>query len=59
MPPRGPLDAVPERGRGERARLVDEMLVAIDAVVDVVEPRRERLADALAVEAVAASVGHA
>jgi hypothetical protein len=53
------FDPVSQCRGGERATLVDEVLVARDPVMDVVEPRRHRLADAAPIEAMAAPARHA
>ena len=53
------VDAIAERGGGELAATDDEMLVGIDRVMDVVQQRGDRLADARAVRAVPHAARHA
>ena len=53
LPARRSRHRVSQRRGRERAALVDEVLVARNGVVDVVEQRRQRFADAVPVEAVA------
>ena len=53
LPAWRPGDGVAECGAGQRACLVDEMLVARDTVMHIVEPGGQRLADAVAIEAMA------
>ncbi len=55
LPARRARHRVAQRCGRERARLVDEMPVPRDPVVDVVQQRRQRLPDAVPVEAVASA----
>ncbi len=54
----GVSGAITERGAGETAAALDEVQIARNAMMHVVAERCERLADARAVEAVAASPRH-